>query len=794
MDRIRTLLLARTSTVVLDPDSVASAATRPSRDVDIDKLEEDLVQLGYVLSLDLAITIRRLPHQAIQELREWLVATLSAHTGVARPVSRVRAASPTFGVDPPSAYAARIVTWLRARPKQPCPWCGEHKAIGALDPCGHLVCRRCWDSVNYGGCPICHRRVTAAEPFLALPATPGDQRTGQTQLTLLHLAIDVAVVAQARFAKLLSRHAPASSDERAEIEAVVDTMGDKAIAWLPARIPNAARRAHALARIWWVSADRSAAALATSSHVRGATDVLRVAVALMQGDPALAAPNRLRSIGRGLRRAVLEALERLPPERVAEHVRRHRGLWKRVGERLHPFEFAERLPNAALAFAVVRSTDVSTASFGPALIERAQTVPTVRVVGGRMQPAAWAAEVEGGLARGDVVAAVEHLRERPAQLLRRADHVLRVAERTAPHAIAHALVAIGRATRDGDAMTLLGLASHIARRGSAWPRRVFFARGDVLHAWRIADARAPLRADAIAAIVTAARGELVARARKHKLFARAVLDRALGDLPLATGDPPAIAALACWPRGSEVALPAGDALRITADRDALSIVAFDADWRFVTTVATDAALSIETLYATGARQLVVAVAGRSGYVELATDAATQRFDIAGRALVTCALAIDLAERRTCWLGVPIADRAALAGAGGFRAALAHAAADIATNSASQARPTLWDLACVHAAARANVVYIRERDGAITTYRRRDHEDPVLRLGRVLSGANDDGTAAAIPVADAPTLVAVLADDLAIPRGSAGYILDARRTGAAGVTRMSATELVATLNP
>ncbi len=223
------------------------------------------------------------------------------------------------------------------------------------------------------------------------------------------------------------------------------------------------------------------------------------------------------------------------------------------------------------------------------------------------------------------------------------------------------------------------------------------------------------------------------------------------------------------------------------------MIAFDADWRHLTTFATDAALSIETLYAAGARQLVVAVAGRCRHVELATAAATQHFDLAGRALVTCALAIDLGERRTRWLGVPIADRAALAAAGGFRAALAHAAADVAAHSASQARATLWDLACVHAAARANVVYIRERDGAITMYRRRDHEDPVLRLARVLSGANDDGTAAAIPVADAPTLVAVLADDLAIPRGSAGYILDARRTGAAGVTRMSANELVATLN-
>ena len=61
MDPIRTLLLARTHTVILDPDRVASAATRPSRDGDVDQFEDELAQLGFVMSLDLAMTIRRLP-------------------------------------------------------------------------------------------------------------------------------------------------------------------------------------------------------------------------------------------------------------------------------------------------------------------------------------------------------------------------------------------------------------------------------------------------------------------------------------------------------------------------------------------------------------------------------------------------------------------------------------------------------------------------------------------------------------------------------------------------------------
>src|SRR5215470_18748575 len=85
MDSIRTLLLARTQTVVLDPDRVASAATRPTRDVDLEKFEDELAQLGYVMSLDLAMTIRRLPYQTIAELRAWIMATLARALGAHRP-------------------------------------------------------------------------------------------------------------------------------------------------------------------------------------------------------------------------------------------------------------------------------------------------------------------------------------------------------------------------------------------------------------------------------------------------------------------------------------------------------------------------------------------------------------------------------------------------------------------------------------------------------------------------------------------------------------------------------------
>jgi hypothetical protein len=103
---------------------------------------------------------------------------------------------------------------------------------------------------------------------------------------------------------------------------------------------------------------------------------------------------------------------------------------------------------------------------------------------------------------------------------------------------------------------------------------------------------------------------------------------------------------------------------------------------------------------------------------------------------------------------------------------------------------MWDLACIHAAARATVIYIRERDGSFTMYRRRDGESPRARLARLMSGADLDGKANAIPPADAPTWVALVTADLSLPPGSVGYVLDPR--AGSGIEVLAAGDLVADL--
>jgi Prokaryotic RING finger family 4 len=429
VDPIATLILSRTNTVVLDVDWIANAATRPARDGDVERFEATLLGLGFVLSLDLAMALRRLPHEALASLQRWIVETLATGSEGARPAS--------------------VLPWLHA--PQPCPWCGQTKAVSALDPCGHLVCAECWRGGSFAGCPICHRRATPMEVPAALARREGTLR-------LLHLAVDAEAVARARFERLVASELTA--EERVDLELVIDAIGPKAVQWLPKQIAVRETMAIAIARLWTVAPDREAMMHLTYAHVQSPVDVLRIAIVLMRGNASLAEPMRLASIPRSMRRAVLAALEQQPRDVLIEAMRRQRGLWKRVGERLHPGE--SKLPGVKHAFDALRNKPVEIS---------------------------WGGRVEAALAARDARAAAALLGERPAELLRRAAHVVRVAQ---PDAVAEVHAALRVAAMHGEPAAVLALAT-----------------------------QAPV------ALMAIAREALVARAETGRNFARAVIDRSL---------------------------------------------------------------------------------------------------------------------------------------------------------------------------------------------------------------------------------------------------------------------------
>ncbi|MEU8514029.1 hypothetical protein AB0C76_20925 [Kitasatospora sp. NPDC048722] len=259
-----------------------------------------------------------------------------------------------------------------------------------------------------------------------------------------------------------------------------------------------------------------------------ATDVLRLACALSDGDVTLAEPTRFRSFSRRVRRTLLTGLDAViaaSPAKLAD-ITAHREQFKRLGERLHPHEYP-RLPHAADAFAVAR---------------------------GEQEARSFESRVEELLRADDVTGAVRVLASAPGKLFRALDRLL-CACRTQDE-LDTVVSAAERGAPNTAGRVLLSVREHLHNRtdddparGSTDPappaRRVFANR--LGRAWVTGDTRPPLPAAERKHLIDLLDAELRRRlpTPEHLLIDPAVLDVALPLSGKATA-----AGIGVLPRGS----------------------------------------------------------------------------------------------------------------------------------------------------------------------------------------------------------------------------------------------------
>jgi RING finger family protein len=763
-------------------------------------------------------------------------------------------------------YVERVLTHWLATPEQPCLFCGRVDNVWILDPCGHLVCGSCWDQTDYSACPICHRRIDPDSPFLR-PSPPREADPFARVLTRLDLGLDVEAAAERVAQRLLARATVLSRADRDDLVALL-------AAGFPRRLPERIAVKETMAVVIGLGLRSGAVAFADArEHLRTATDVLRALFVWMGAPEDLTAPPKpMPSLPRPLRRFILETLESFPAENLVQDLRRHSGLWKRVGEKLHPFEFMTRYPNTASAFAVIRRTradeKLAMAAAGP-----------VTVTWERVRARTWGTLIEEALVTGELEIALRLAAQRPGELARRFDHLLRraLAERpgaepgageraaSAPGAAGSAASAPGAgdatrnlrplapaviaALRDAapriPAPILLTLAASVRTRTAPLERRVFFPRGVVTRAFATADARAPLPQAVVDEVVAVVHAELLARAQRLPAVGSALLDEQLRDLLVPFHERHAARSLVAVPRGSTLPVPDGDQLRLfvhwteppaqRVDLD-LSISLYDADWQFkgwcdyTQLSAADGAarhsgdltsapaplgasefvdLDLVKLRAIGARHVVVVV---FSYNDVPFDAMTdafagymtrrdergeifdprtveQRFDLQGSARIAVPMLIDLDRRRMLWTDLTLPPEHRLHDVGGYRGALARLGSDLHAGFGANTRPTLWEVAALHAAARSTRVTIRRRGGTLVALTR-DAGEPVEAFSaRVLAG---NGAVASAPADDGPAFAALVRADVPLPAGSTLYALYAGETE--GVEQLAAADLAAQLAP
>jgi hypothetical protein len=295
------------------------------------------------------------------------------------------------------------------------------------------------------------------------------------------------------------------------------------------------------------------------AHVRIATDVLRLAVAMSGGDVSLATACKFGRFRRSERALLLGWVERA--EGRTEDMLRWKPRWVRLGERLHPGEYANRFPQTAAAFDVLRN--------------------------GRPFES-FNARVESGLLRKDAAAVLDLLDARPGELARRLDHLARTT------ADAGAVVArFAQRAEKVSTPVLLQVLTHFRYRDEPGGLRAFFPKGRVAKVYATRRGVPTLPAGAAAELSAVCERALLDRFAKLPPLGPCYLDERLKNYLVPFSQRSAAKALRTLVRGSRLPLPGGTTLRFfvwwkngksRVDLD-LSAAMYDADFGYVSTLA-----------------------------------------------------------------------------------------------------------------------------------------------------------------------------------------------------------------
>ena len=359
------------------------------------------------------------------------------------------------------------------------------------------------------------------------------------------------------FTMLLAAGSSPSEADRGDIAWFVRQYRERIVGLVPETIPN--RETLAVVGAELLEHVPEVAQGFIEERVTTGTDVLRLATAVSGGDVSLAAPARYVSLPRALRRTFMDKLEAAPD--LVDDLGRRPEPWKRLGERLHPGDYATSHPATYDAFTAIR---------------RGETGRT------------FASRVEGGLARGETERVLETLAARPGALARRLDVLLR------RHPRENEVVEQFRGAADSvSTPVLLQLDAHFRHEAHRQPDpsaiRLFLPKGQTAKLWARLEHRAPLDSHLADRISDIAEDALRRRFAEREPLGSVYVDPALTDYTVPLAQRAAARSFRTVARGSRLPLPDARYVRLflwwkngrdRTDVD-LSATLFDADFRYV---------------------------------------------------------------------------------------------------------------------------------------------------------------------------------------------------------------------
>lgn len=262
-------------------------------------------------------------------------------------------------------------------------------------------------------------------------------------------------------------------------------------------------------------------------YVKTATDILRLITAMSDGDVSLAENTKFRNLKRSERRIIMNLLAGCG--NAAEDMNRYAGRWIRVGEKLHPGEFAknERYTKVVQAFGVIRND-------------------------GKIQ--SFAGKVDAAVASGDVNAVVSLLKKRPGEFARRIDFLLRTFDKDANRKTV--IMGFASVAKDVSSTVLLQVREHfINKLNGNDDMRVFFPKGNLARSYYVKNNKTEtVSEDAMKMVIAVCESALVNIYGNREFLGKVYIDEALKNYTVPFSLRSAGKTMTAVSRGSRIAI------------------------------------------------------------------------------------------------------------------------------------------------------------------------------------------------------------------------------------------------
>lgn len=192
-----------------------------------------------------------------------------------------------------------------------------------------------------------------------------------------------------------------------------------------------------------------------SKYIKTATDVLRFCVALSDGDVSLAENTKFKKFSNKERRLIMNLLEKVSTSSCFEEdVWKYCEQWKRIGEIIHPFNFSKhKYPKTITIFNDIRN---------------------------HKKPLFNGGIIEEAIERHDIKAAVRLLKDKPSELARRLDKLLRISTKEYREYIINNFKEVAE---EIPTRVLYQVMGHFLERFEGMPQyRIFFPKGQLAKA------------------------------------------------------------------------------------------------------------------------------------------------------------------------------------------------------------------------------------------------------------------------------------------------------------------------